>query len=112
MAFVGAKPEVLATFADAGKTREVARLAGVRALPFVPVEQGAHGTLFELGREVGYPLMVAATAHDSIFERVADEHELPQAVGACRDRAFAASGEGADPPRAGLRSAAAAQRGR
>lgn len=94
LTFVGPKPEQLALFADAGKTREVARLAGVRALPFVPVEQGAHGSLLELAREVGYPLIVAATAHDSIFERVADEHELAQAVGACRDRAFAASGEG------------------
>jgi acetyl-CoA carboxylase biotin carboxylase subunit/3-methylcrotonyl-CoA carboxylase alpha subunit len=89
LALVGAPPEVLARFSDPAESRELARLAGVRALPFVPLPANGVQAAHEQARELGYPLLVRASADESIVERVDDPEELTQAIGQCRDRASA-----------------------
>lgn len=90
LSLIGVGHEVLARFADTPRAREIARYAGVRALPFARVESNGAGSLSELAAEIGYPLLVRASVDDSIVERVDEPEELAQAVGLCRDRTAAA----------------------
>jgi 3-methylcrotonyl-CoA carboxylase alpha subunit len=96
LTLIGSNAETLARFSSTTDSRELARLAGVHALPFTPLgASGVQGSVHELAGELGYPLLVRASADDSICERVDDDHELTQAIGLCRDRASA----GCDDPR-------------
>jgi acetyl-CoA carboxylase biotin carboxylase subunit/3-methylcrotonyl-CoA carboxylase alpha subunit len=89
LVLIGPTAETLARFSSTADSRELARLAGVHALPFTPLGANGQVSVHELARELGYPLLVRASADDTISERVDDDHELTQAIGLCRDRASA-----------------------
>jgi acetyl/propionyl-CoA carboxylase alpha subunit len=96
LALIGPGAETLGRFSNAPASRELARMAGVRALAHAPIEtNGGRATLFEQAREIGYPLLIRASAEDAIAEPVDEEAELTQAIGRCRDRTMA----GCDDPR-------------
>ena len=96
IALIGPGAETLARFVNAPGSRDLARLAGVRALAHVAIEANVgRAAVLEQARELGFPLVIRASADDGIAELVDDETELAQAVGRCRDRTMA----GCDDPR-------------
>jgi 3-methylcrotonyl-CoA carboxylase alpha subunit len=90
LVLIGPPADAIARFSSAQESRELARLAGVRTLPFASIVANAgHAAAHEQAREIGYPLLIRASADDTVTERVDDEGELTQAIGLCRDRASA-----------------------
>jgi acetyl-CoA carboxylase biotin carboxylase subunit len=97
LAFIGPKPSSIAAMGDKTVARETVKAAGV---PVVPGTEGkgslSDKTLLQLAPEIGFPLLVKATAGGGGkgMRRVQNIEEMPELLIAARREANAAFGDG------------------
>jgi acetyl/propionyl-CoA carboxylase alpha subunit len=101
LVFVGPPPDAIEALGDKLHARRLARTVGVPTVPGtlepVPVERPDQvAAVVELAREIGFPLLVKASAGGGGrgMRRVASERALPEALAAGAHEAAAAFGDG------------------